>query len=161
MPCWAFLKVFRLICISHELRVASARLMPSRIRAMRSRCGKCTNAPTERWGVGAVWGGVVHCVGISVCATHVTVSHVTKHRCFNRHFQLIAICNRVSSYERGGNMLSTHATKRLTCHHTPSPPCTCHLSSALGARTRLYNVYIGPTLGAFGIASCTAIASGQ
>lgn len=104
--------------------------------------------------------GVVHCVGISVCATHVTVSHVTKHRCFNRHFQLIAICNRVSSYDCGGNMLSTHATKRLTCHHTHPPLCTGHLPSALGARTWLYNVYIGPTLGAMGIASCTAIVSG-
>lgn len=53
-------------------------------------------------GEGGLGQGFVHCVGISVCATHVTVSHVTKHRCFNRHFQLIAICNRVSCYDCGG-----------------------------------------------------------
>lgn len=40
------------------------------------------------------------------------------------------------------------------------PLCTGHLPSALGARTWLYNVYIGPTLGAMGIATCTAIVSG-
>lgn len=72
--------------------------MPSRIRAMR---GKCTSN-TGTGGEGGLGQGFVHCVGISVCATHVTVSHVTKHRCFNRHFQLIAICNRVSCYDCGG-----------------------------------------------------------